>query len=607
MNAGIEIKIIFLPSLFLIQNDIFIQQINKKQCDALIDFIAFLITLFVPGYLLIEKHFSGLEKWALSVFLSLSVTSFLYYVVISFFGISREFIYAYALILLVIFFVIKKPDFNKIIALIRGINLKRTEVNKQNIPELCILLILVFSLALTLFFIPINKTIDYDDSAYHLPIIFDIADDGKKTFFAETKNIYEVRSNQFPLLFESFTGTTKFFVDSDLFWFVSFFSFVLSLFLIYFISRFVGYSEFFSLSLYALSPIALYFSRYFGVESFMSLFFLGCVFFILNYIKSQNNFFIIISGFLAGLMFLTKFTGAIFFVGLLFFLLYKRKFKGVILFGLLFVLVSSVFLVSHLNVPVEQVSVGEYGTISADFLTQSLSNVLRVCEIFLYFFSHNYYIFFIPLLLILGVFWRSKREKDFSFLLAVLLFLFLFVTFINGAYPTLSGFPRYFLPIYSLLCIFSGIQLKKIILFKDKRAGVFVSVLFLVLICFTFVPVMKDFYLTVANHSDVQPKIIENNSNVSIWFINGAALQLKADKATLYDYAWQPGFSEEPCDFLKKNKITYIVYFHIDKAPYGLGDFGLNLKKDLLNGTCAEVFSETHDSLNSVTFKIIYK
>ncbi|MFH1663512.1 MAG: glycosyltransferase family 39 protein, partial [archaeon] len=561
-------------------------------CDALIDFIAFLITLFVPGYLLIEKHFSGLEKWALSVFLSLSVTSFLFYAVISFFGISREFIYAYALILLVLFFVVKKPTFSGILNSIKKIKLNSVKIQRKNLPDLFILFVLVFSLSLTAFFIPINKALVHDDETYHFPIITDFADDGKKTFFSETTNIYEVRSNEFPLLFESFAGVTKFFLEDDFFWFVSFFSLILSLFLIFFISKLAGYSEFFSAALYGLTPLVLAFVRYFTVETFISMFFLGAVFFVLKYFEDNTDFFVLIAGFLSGLMFLTKFTGAIFFVGLFLFLLYKRKFKAAVFFGLLFILVSLTFVVFHFGVPVEQVSVGSYGGFAGN-LMQMPSNILKLFEVFFWFFSNNWYIFFIPLLFLIGLFWRKKEEKTFSVLFFISFLFFIFFITINNVSSSMTGLPRYFLPVYSLLCIFSGTQLKKIVLLKNKLFLILSYLIFILLILLTVISVIEIFLVEsnqTHNYSYIEG--IDDAEGVSVWFVDGGALKTRFNKATLYDYSWQTDFSGNPCDFLKKNKIDYVVYFHFPvESSYTvyLGNFKGKLRKSLLNGECDEL------------------
>jgi len=547
----------------------------------------------------------------------LSVTSFFYYFVVSFFGISKELIYVYSLVLLVIFFVLKKSDFKQIAKKITGFRLTSYPIKQQNLPELFVFFVLVLILSISVFFIPINKTINFDDSSYHLPIIQDIGNNGQKTFFVETHNIYQVRSNQFPLLFESFVGVTKFFLVGDFFWLVSFFALFLSLFLIYFISKEVGYGEFYSVALYGLTPFVVVFSRYFGTEAFLSMFFLGCVFFVLKYVRSQNLFFVVVAGFLAGLMFLVKFTGGVFFVGLLLFLLYKRKFKASVLFGLIFVLISLVFVVSHLTVPIEQNSVGGYGSLVSDnIVVQFPLNILTAFDRLFYYFSTNFYIFLIPLFFILGLFWIRKNENDFLLLLVFLLVLFLLVTFFNGTTPSKSGFPRYFMPIYSLLCIFSGFQIKKIFLINNKRVTIFFTVLFVSILLFTSMSFLQYFnseYSSSKNRVFVG-KGISNDYNVTVWFLNNAALTVNLSNATLYDYSWRADFSGKPCDFIKKHKINYVVYYAIDKDPDNLagspdflGDFGLKLRNSLLNDECSELISKSDPLNNAATFKIIYK
>jgi len=570
----------------------------------LFDLIAFLVVLIVPGYLVADRYFQGLEKAVLSVFLSLAVTSFLFYAVVSFFGISKEFIYGYALLLLVLFYFIKKPNFRGIMNYINSFELFRTKIKAENFPNLILIFLIVFSLSLTAFFIPWNTLIAYDDSSYHLPIINDIAEDGKKTFFAETHNIYQVRSNQFPLLFETFAGVTKFFVG-NLFLFVSFISLILSLFLIFFISRQAGFTGIFSLLIFGLAPGVLVFSRYSYVDIFLSMFFLGVVFFILKYVKEENLFFLGIAGFLSGLLFLTKFTGVIFFVGFTLFLIYKKKIKTSGLFLLIFLFVLSAFFVSHLNAPAERIGVGGYGAIIENPFFQIPLSIIKLTDVLFTVFVQQYYLFWAPLFFFIGLLWRKQKENNFFSLLLISLIVFLSATLLTTSSPTLTGFPRYFLPFYALLSVFAGFQLEKIISLKNKKISIFFITLFISISIITSFFVLNNFIIQLDSVESYITQQIDNNSETSVWFINGAALQYKLNKVTAYDYAWKTDFSGEPCDFLKKHKINYIVYFHIDKLP-DLGDFGIQLKESLDKNECSEVISVSRGSLNSATYRIIH-
>ncbi|MBU2475972.1 glycosyltransferase family 39 protein, partial [Candidatus Micrarchaeota archaeon] len=547
---------------------------------------------------------------------SLSITSFFYYFVVCFFGITKEIIYVYSLLLVLLFFLIKRNSFIQLFSGIKEFKLNKAKLDASKVPELVSLFILVFVLFFAGFSIPLNKIVNYDDSSYHLPIIYDIAEDGKKTFFSETHNIYQVRSNQFPLLFESFVGTTKFFLGSIFFWWVSFFSLILSLFLIYFIGKEIGYNELYSLVIYGLTPFVLVFSGYFGVENFLSLFFLASVFFVLKYVKGDNLFFLGVAGFCSGLMFLTKFTGGIFFVGLLLFLLFKKKFKPALFFTLIFVLVSSIFFVMHFTVPIGQESVGGYGELAKENFTEKiLVNAFFAAERLFSYFASNFYIFFVPILFFFGLFWRKNNEKNFIFLLLISGFSLLSVTLVSNATPTYSGFPRYFWPVYSLLCIFSGIQLKKISCLQDKRISVFFGVLFVLIMLSVSIPLIQHFGPKhKQNTSTYVGKGIENDSNITVWFLNNASLHVRLDKVVAYDFAWRTDFFGDPCEFLQKHDIDYVVYYKIDNdsdnlagSPDYLGDFGLKLREDLLNGKCSELISKSDPLNNASTFKITHK
>jgi hypothetical protein len=321
-------------------------------------------------------------------------------------------------------------------------------------------------------------------------------------------------------------------------------------------------------------------------------------------------FFLFVAGFLSGLMFLTKFTGGIFFGGLFLFLLcYKRKFKAAFFFALIFFLVSSVFFVSHLSVPIEPISVGSYGKLVSDSLLKQIpSNVLEVIEILSFFFLRKFYVFFVPFLFVLGLFWRQRAEADFFALFFISLVFFMFFFAINNASPTQTGFPRYFLPIYALLCVFSGIQLKKIVLLKYKRVVAFFSVLFVLFILFNSLPFLKIFDKEQNRLNDVAYLgQIEDKRDISVWFVDSGALKLRLIKAVLYDYVWRADFSGEPCAFLRKHKIDYVLYFNYSDSPNYLGDFGPKLRNSLIEGDCAELISKSDSLNNAFIFKIIHE
>jgi 4-amino-4-deoxy-L-arabinose transferase-like glycosyltransferase len=319
-------------------------------------------------------------------------------------------------------------------------------------------------------------------------------------------------------------------------------------------------------------------------------------------------FFLFVAGFLSGLMFLTKFTGGIFFGGLLLFLLYKRKFKASVLFALIFILVSLVFVFSHLGVPVEQVSVGGYGKLVSDnLLINFYSNIIRVFEIFLWLFSNNFYPFFIPFLLVFGLFLKRRREEVFfSFLLLSSLVFFLTV-FINGAFPSFTGFPRYFLPIYSILCIFSGIQLEKLFFLTKNIFRIFLYVFFsLSFLYIAFLFVSYSTHQLDSPDSGLMFASLENSPEVSVWFVNGAARVWELNKCRLYDYSWNADFSGDPCNFLKKHRINYVVYYHnspLGDNPDYLMDFGSQLRESLMEQNCS-ILLDSGASVKTISFKI---
>jgi hypothetical protein len=246
-------------------------------------------------------------------------------------------------------------------------------------------------------------------------------------------------------------------------------------------------------------------------------------------------------------------------------------------------------------VPFQKTGIGDYGKISGNLFSQVFLNFFVLSEIFFYLFSNNVYVFFLPFLFVAGLFWIKKSEKDFSVLFFVSFILFLFVTLISKASPTFTGFPRYFIPIYSLFCIFSGIQLKKIVLFRDKRIAVFCVTLFVLFMLFNLFLVLSVLYNEPNFSSGASYlKLIEDDSNTTVWFVDGGALKLRFKKATLYDFAWKADFSGSPCDFLRENEIDYVVYFHFplekEYSSY-LGDFKTKLRQSLLEGKCSRKIS----------------
>lgn len=564
----------------------------------MLEIIALIISLTIPGYLAIRKEkFDFLEKLILGVFLSIAITSFIYYSLTFFVAVNKTIIFGYSLILLILFSWIEKEKIRGIIKderiKLRDTKIKKRRIKKENLIEVIGLFLLTLIIVFTCFFVYLNNLVIADEASFHLPTINDYAEDGEKTFYENPKNLYEVMSNQFPLLFESFTGINKILIKERAWKLFPLLPLIISIGLIYLVGRENGKKNSFSLLIYSLSPIVIILSWSFYVELFLVMIFLGAVYFLLKYIESVNKRHLIIASFLMGLLILTKLSGIIFVMGLLFFLLYKRKPKQAVISVCILFLVLITYTSYLIENPTDKSGLGDYGKISEDLLVRTPKNFLRLGELFYWFFSSQAYFPLIPFLFLLSFFWIEKKERNILELTLICLVFFIFFTVISASYPTKSGFHRYFIPLYALICVISGNQIKKM-WEKNKRLFFIVGCLSLSIMVYTSALLVLDMNNILLSEGKGEPKLysfIPNDSNVNVWYINGAAKIHGLEKTISYDFISFEKFDSTPCEFLKEKKINRMVYYHNDELPRTIANkvFGKKLKESLDKNECSEL------------------
>ena len=142
--------------------------------------------------------------------------------------------------------------------------------------------------------------------------------------------------------------------------------------------------------------------------------------------------------------------------------------------------------------------------------------------------------------------------------------------------------------------------MKNIILLKSKILSLFLNSLFIILILLISISILTHFaadaMVTKGTPNSFKGiKGIEDKNKVIVWFVDGGALSSRFDNAILYDYTWNVSFEGNPCTFLKKNKVNYIVYFHFyieEGYSKYLGDFRSILRDSLVNEECSELVSK---------------
>lgn len=554
------------------------------------DFIIMVLISFVPGFILLKnKEMPKINIIILSMVISIAVSSFILYSISLVVAVRALIIYSYIIFLLILLIYFRRDFVNFF-----NINLKENKKRNEKILEdisLFLLVILIVLLAVFHLYTPGTR---WDEYSYHLPMINQYSVNGKAETFNEVDNGYMELSNNFPSLFHAFLGLNKRIIESGLWKNYLTIFFILTLGVIYLISKEIGTDNFYGFTIFGLSSFVIMCARSFYVEIFFTMLFLSGILFLLFFLRKKNKQSLILSAFLFGLLIITKYYGIIFIIIITIYLINKIKKEQLFIFLIIIFLVPSLFFISHLSFFSPDLGLGDYGRPSFQLPHLINNTSLVLSYLFEYFISLRF--FPLAVLSLLGIFLLKKPpQKQFIRLALFIIIGFVFLNFFLESTPTFRGFTRYLIPLFAMLCIISGSFIKMFLSkLKNNKVKLFSMLLILTLIFFssyhligssaTFLMVIKYYNVGAIQ---LLTQNIPNEESSHILFVGANAFVYRFDKAKIYDYHSKKFNEDNVCSVLKENKINYIVKFEIENdSKFKNKKFDENLNNSVKEGYC---------------------
>jgi len=304
------------------------------------------------------------------------------------------------------------------------------------------LLILFVIIVLRLCYMGVNEDNYYWDEMVYLHLSDNIKDGGYYSSIGE-----EFRAPLFPFLL-------SFFNQMHL---IMFFLVIIGLVLIYYLGSEIYNEEVGLISAIILGAMELYFFYSFKLlaEPLTIIFLVGAM--ILLYKSKKNNHFIYLASVLMGLAVLTKYLAGVFAVSVFLYLMYKKRWKELIISCLIFILVLT---------PIFVLGVINYGNPLGMILDNFFMNTVESGGIF-YYFLHFMEIFgwFIPLMFFFGL--TSKKEK--KPLLFFIVIYFIVLLLISTKYD------RFLILLFPFVAIIASFGI-----YKFKRVGLIFLVIWVI-------------------------------------------------------------------------------------------------------------------------------
>ena len=525
----------------------------------MIGLILGLIIFTIPGFLVLEYiKFNDANKIILGIVLSFGITGLLFYALSYVIPINIFLVSIYSLILL--FFLNKKKNSFK--NELKNI-FKSKIVNHKVSSLLFILIFVIFVIGmLYLFLVPIQT---WDDLSYHVPLINDFGENGQFKTYNAPKNIFEIRANRFPKLFESTIGVMKLISEFDYWRIIPMIILLLTGYIIFIILKEVGRPTLWGPLLFISTRQILYFAISYYVDIYLSMIILTSIYFLIKYLKKNSLDMLLLMGFFLGLGILTKFTGIIFFCLIVCFLLYKTQdlFATIKMSLVTSITCAFYILLQIANLTVDnRLGIGTYGKVIGSRLLEVFStNFIQIITIFWY-FNLSHVFSSVVFLFALAFIFQKNQNKNMREILLFVFVGFILITCFFEAKPTFTGFPRYFFPIYGLLCIAAALFFEKLSETKIKSVARAIIIASVIMGMFTYSSIVTN---EISKHSFGQQETfainnyIPNHEGVTVFFTTAEPLILGLENTTVKDFSAYSNFPENVCEFLKKEKINYIV------------------------------------------------
>jgi len=526
-----------------------------------------IIIYTLPGFLILECFkFKGANKILLGTAVSLAVTPAIMYSLSLVVPINTVAVTLYSLALLALAYSKRKSLRLELGAILQT----HTPSNALEKTALVLMFAIITVISTYLILAP---PVYWDDLTYHVPLINDFAEDGQFETYAQPKNDFELRSNRYPLLFETAVGIPKMLSPFPAWKLVPAIAFALAAYTIFLLSKEAKKPTVWGAVLFVSTIEILWHSAAsFYVDIYLSMLIAGAVYFALRFLKERQKALLFASSLFIGTAILTKFTGIIFAALLIAFIAFKtRKIKTGLCAALSALAVSAAYAVSQLLSYGFNTNVGiaNYGTISENGIAHSfLRNISMTASIlgnFLLTFR------FSPVVLVLFAASIVKNRKNTQALLnhaTLLLGIgFLLATFFSKAFPTPTGLPRYLFPIYGLSCASAGAYITSIDRGLMKKI---VMAMALVSILLGFFVIVDEFGPKIEYYSAQGPELssggmpIPNEKGIRVFFPISNAFVLGLEKTDLRDFQSYKHIDSNVCRFLTEQEIDYVVLAAFD-------------------------------------------
>jgi len=556
----------------------------------LIGLIAVAILLIQPGYYLVKKlGLNGAFAIVLALSLSLGINAAVLFYSSLAFPLTLPFLWAYA-IALAFLFIFSRPFIAIKINQIKGIEK---------------LLLVIFSITLLMCFLAsFNQTSSYDLVSYHLPAINEFLKNGQLPVFENPVNGYQIGIMAYPYAMHTAIASFNILTGLQLQNYFMFLTLLLVGLMLYFLSG-KQQRTFLAPLFFLVSPIVIIVGSIVTTDTISTLMFLVGTFFLLKVFEQQEDKFSLMNGISFGLMLLIKPLGVFFYAGNIGFLFLHKKWRAGIVSIMGFALVSSIY---FLRVIVWLPRMGNrWGLVNlnADLNAAVYFSNFQILATSFAMLLNFLIPLIIPILVLLAIIKKKGLGKGLTLKLGIFYFVFYcLLAPLSLWFYDFIGFSRFIWPVLGLWCIIAAKEAKY--LFNRKKSIKLISMILIFGIIIgqlgyigfinrksRFLPANYGKPITPSYYNKLK-EVIPNTAEVKAYYANGdSPIIYGFEEITVVDlYAFNEP-EGKPCDFLKEEKITHVIFWLPNKInPYLFQEFNLKLLESIKKEACGRIVHE---------------
>jgi hypothetical protein len=553
----------------------------------LIGFIAVALLLLQPGFFLVKKI--GLEDshfgLVLAVTLSIGINGTALYYISLLAPLSHSLLWLYAAGVALLF-LLTKGFFPLSTPQIRG----RWEK---------LFFALFAALMVAYAVLCLNAVSSFDTLSYHLPAIDRFTENGQLPDFKNPTNGFEASIMAYPFAMHALIGGFNILTGGRV---ENYFMFLLVLLLalmIYFVGGRAGNKTFLGPVFFFLSPIVLLFGTPILTDMYSALFFLLGTYFLIRALGENSALFALLNGAAFGLMLLGKPVGAFFYAANLAFLAWHRRWAGSAASLGGFLLVSGAYLSRAAAwLPLMSERWGTVGFSAALGAKEYLAGFHTLAASTWQLIGGLYITIVVPFLLAALIVRKRGIGNDFFLKLGLFLFVFYFATApLNLWFRRFIGFSRFIWPVLIVWSISAAEEAKNLLKGKGIMRHISIVLLAGVLLGhMSYVAIQSARALhgggkPVASAYYSMREIIPNKAGIKVYNANSDnPIIYGFEKVSIVDTHSFPEPVGGPCEFLKEEKIDYVLFWLPHKiSPFLFPHFNKRLLESIEKEECGKV------------------